>query len=696
MKNPGSDGAAPSADRHDRDPATCRLDGNGLRDERSLYLQQHAHNPVDWNPWGPDALARARDLDRPIFLSVGYASCHWCHVMEREAFDDDGIAAFLNTRYVCIKVDREERPDIDAVYMDAVQAMTGSGGWPMSVFLTPDLRPFFGGTYVPTEAFRSLIERIAAVWATRREDAIDQGERVRKAIADFTGGVEEQPIDAATAQAAVDEAVQRFDPAWGGLTGRMKFPQAPLLDLLLHRWRATGDARIAAPLRRTLDAMASGGIRDQVGGGFHRYAVEPTWTVPHFEKMLYDNALLARLYAEAAAAMREPRYGEVARDTLDFLLREMAGADGLFHASFDADSEGEEGTFYLWTPAQLREVAGDREGAELARVLGVTDGGNFEGRTIPTRRAEARPGDEALWATWRPALLEARASRCAPGRDTKVVLAWNAMAVTALVEAGGVLGEPRFIEAAARTADRLWEVHRDPEGRLMRASNDGHATGVGVVEDHGAFGLALLALHGATGEDRFLHRALDVATRARERFRRPEGGYYLTPDDHEAPLDRRLDVFDNATPSGNGTMARLLSRLAAVTGDASWAGEQDALLRGLSGLVVRSALGAPWILDVACMRGALLSVVIAGAPTNQAAAALAETIARMDPSWCVSAWVPAEGPSPGLLARAPALEGRTAIQGRPTAYACREGACHAPTSDPDVLRERLLDGGHRA
>jgi uncharacterized protein YyaL (SSP411 family) len=678
-----------------RDPATIRRDGNRLKDEASLYLRQHAHNPVDWNPWGHEALERARDLDRPIFLSVGYASCHWCHVMEREAFDDDAIAAFLNAHFVCIKVDREERPDVDAVYMDAVQVMTGSGGWPMSVFLTPDLRPFFGGTYYPKEPFRALLDRIAAFWDTRRQDAVDQGDRVREAIAGFMAGVDEAPIDAATVQAAVDEAVLAFDPAWGGLGGRMKFPQTPLLDLLLHRHRAAGCARILDPLRRTLDAMASGGIRDHVGGGFHRYTVEPTWTVPHFEKMLYDNAQLARLYAEASVALDQPRYGEVARDTLDFLLRDMTGTDGLFYASFDADSGGEEGTYYLWTPTQLRQIAGERDGDDLARILGITESGNFEGRSIPTRRAEERPGDEELWARWRPALQAARAVRTPPGLDRKVVLAWNAMTVTALVEAGGVLGERRFLEAAARTADRLWDVHRDPDGRLMRASNDGVATGIGVVEDHAWLGMALLALHGATGEARFLHRALEVATRARDRFRRPEGAYYLTPDDHQAPLDRRVDAYDNATPSGNGAMARLLARLATVTGDPAWAGERDDLLRSLSGLATRSALGAPWILDAAAMRGDLVDVVIAGDPADPAAMALAAVVGRLDPSWAVLAWVPPDGAAPDLVKRAPALEGRVAIQCRPTAYLCREGACRAPTSDPEVLAEMLREGEAR-
>lgn len=445
----------------------------------------------------------------------------------------------------------------------------------------------------------------------------------------------------------------------------------------------------------TCDRMAAGGLRDQLGGGFARYSTDAKWLVPHFEKMLYDNAQLARLFAEASVALDQPRYGEVARDTLDFLLRDMTGPDGLFYASFDADSGGEEGTYYLWTPTQLRQVAGERDGDDLARILGVTVRGNFEGQSIPTRRTEERPGDRALWARWRPALQAARVTRTPPGLDRKVVLAWNAMAITALVEAGGVLGEPRFIEAAARTADRLWQVHRDPDGRLIRASNDGVATGVGVLEDHALFGMALLALHGATGEARFLHRALDVATRTRNRFRRPEGAYYLTPDDHDAPLDRRVDAYDNATPSGNGAMARLLTRLAVVTGDPAWAGERDDLLRSLSGLATRSALGAPWILDAAALRGDLLEVVIAGDPADPAAMALAAVVGRLDPSWAVLAWVPPDGATPDLVKRAPALEGRVAIQCRPTAYLCREGACRAPTSDPEVLAGMLREGGVR-
>jgi len=445
--------------------------GNRLAAEASLYLRQHAQNPVDWHPWGEEALERARREDKPIFLSIGYSSCHWCHVMEHEVFEDDGVAAVLNAKFVCIKVDREERPDIDAAYMDALQAMTGSGGWPMSLFLTPGLEPFYGGTYIPRDGFLQLIERIDLVFREKRDELQGSAAEVSAAVNRRPPGGQGEPPDAEALTAAARKALAGVDPAWGGFGGRQKFPTPPRWRFLLHHYRKTGDEDAARALRLTLDRMADGGIRDQIGGGFHRYAVEPTWLVPHFEIMLYDNAQLASLYLEASAALDEPRYRETALDVLDFLAREMRDPAGGFHASFDADSEGGEGRFYVWTPGEIEQIAGAADGPALAAVLGVTEEGNFEGRSIPTRRADIEdvarrfgrdPGElGGLFAEHREALRERRGRRSPPALDPKIVTAWNGLAIGAFAAAHAV--------TALRRGRRRVPVARAP--RTGRASD---------------------------------------------------------------------------------------------------------------------------------------------------------------------------------------------------------------------------------
>ncbi len=554
-----------------RTPAEIRRDGNSLAAEGSLYLRQHAHNPIDWRPWNDEALALARREDRPIFLSVGYSSCHWCHVMEHEVFDDDCVAAYMNDHFVCIKVDREERPDLDAVYMDAVQAMIGRGGWPMSVFLTPDLKPFWGGTYVPRDPFLKLCESVMTIYTTRRPDLDQQADEVASRV-NVPPPAPEGEAGMPDVEAVVDRLGSVYDPEWGGFSQAQKFPQPLKWRFLLNVQRRTEDEELGRRIRHTLDAMASGGIRDQLGGAFHRYTVERTWLVPHFEIMLYDNAQLASLYLEAADAFDEPRYLDVARGILDFFVREFEGSDGGILASYDADSGGEEGSFYVWTPEQIAAVAGD-DGLALCRLLGVTEAGNFEGASILTRRVEPADEDEAgLFDRWCEPLRNARGERVRPGLDTKVVTAWNGMALSALVRGYKATGDERWIAAARRIVAQLDTVNTDADGRLLRASTDGAGVAPAVLDDYANYACGLLDYHAVTGDGPALDRARALVDQAESLFAAPDGGWYLTAEDVAAPLGRRIGVFDSVEPCGGSAMCHALIGLAAATGETSYAG----------------------------------------------------------------------------------------------------------------------------
>jgi uncharacterized protein YyaL (SSP411 family) len=686
------------------DPSTIRERGNHLVGQRSQYLKQHAHNPIDWYPWGEEALARARDSDLPILLSVGYASCHWCHVMEDEVFEHEGVAAFLNANYVCVKVDREERPDVDAIYMNAVQAMTGRGGWPMTLILTPDLRPFFAGTYLPRDRFMAVVEQASERWRVDREGVKSDAARVLAQLSRevATGGGE--LASAETIRSIVDGAVGAFDPTHGGFRGRMKFPTTSRWRFLLRAWRKSGGEPLAHGLRRTLDAMAAGGIHDPLAGGFHRYTVEPTWLVPHFEKMLYDNAQLAALYFEAGAAFAEPRYAQVGRRTLDFMLAEMAAPAGGFYASFDADSGGEEGSFYVWTPAELAAVAGAVDGPVLAAILGVRIPGTFdEARSVPSRQPDLvslgrelrkTPAQlEAVLETWRPRLLEARSARPRPHLDQKLVTSWNGLAISALALGYRATGDARYLHAARATAERLWQVHRAADGSLYRASNDGHPEHAAVLDDYAFFAVGLLDLFDATSEIEALTRARTLVDEADRRFVRPEGGWYLAPASDPSLLVRTFDPFDGARPSGNALLLDAMHRLAALTGDAARWARVDAAAESLSPLVVGAGLSAAGVGDAALgLLGPFYDVVIAGDPAAADTRALRAAADALLPAWAVVAQVPPAGAPAELLAAMPALAGKDAPAAKATAYVCVRGACKLPTTDPAAFRSHLLAG----
>ena len=692
--------------------ASSNRSTNRLAGETSPYLLQHAHNPVDWFPWGPDALARAKLLDRPIFLSIGYAACHWCHVMERESFEDEVTARALNENFVAIKVDREERPDLDQLYMGAVQAMTGSGGWPMSVFLTPEGRPFYGGTYFPDTprhglpSFRQVLDGVATAWRNERSQIEAAG---AKLVSSLVAGAKLPAGEGAPTPAILDTAVaaieQHFDPGTGGWGAAPKFPQPMTIEFLLGRAASTGDARALAMARRTLDAMADGGIHDQLGGGFHRYATDALWLVPHFEEMLYDNAQLARAYVRAWVIAGERTYHDVAMGVLDAIARDFTTLDGAFAASLDADTDGEEGSTYTWTAHEIREILGEAA-ALFATAYGVTDGGNWEGRTILSRIRDDRALAEQYGlpeaevrtslASSRSQLLQARTSRPQPARDDKALAAWNGLAIGALAEAARALGVrsdapagddgARYAAMAIRAAEAvLAGLFRD--GRLGRSWKDDRATGDGVLEDYACLAEGLLALYEATFEERWFVAARQLADQILDRFADPDGGFFDTAADHERLVARPKDIQDNATPSGNSTATLVLLRLASMTGDERYRTAADGAIKTVLPFLARHPTAfAKWLAAVELALGPIAEIAIVGDPrSSDTRDLLAELLTRDAPNHVL-----ALSPEPENSA-VPLLEGRTRLRGRATAYVCSGFACRVPVTDPDALAGQLRE-----
>ncbi|XSG85739.1 MAG: thioredoxin domain-containing protein [Methylohalobius sp. ZOD2] len=591
--------------RHFR-PGGCPEYTNRLILEDSPYLLQHAHNPVDWHPWGEAAFEQAKREDKPVFLSIGYSTCHWCHVMEEQSFENPEIARLLNREFVPIKVDREQRPDVDTTYMHAVQLLTGQGGWPLSAFLTEAGKLFFGGTYFPPEAFRQLLQRIAHAWRKQRAEIEAQADSVTDAVErmHLTGGG--GSVDGESAGRAVQAILERFDPRHGGFGEAPKFPNEPWLFLLVDEsWRSY-DSEALTALTRSLEAMAHGGIYDQIGGGFHRYSVDAAWQVPHFEKMLYNQAQLSRIYTQAHCLTGNRWFAHVARQTCDYVLGEMTAFEGGFYSATDADSEGEEGKFFVWAPDQIRAVL-PAEDAELAiQLFGLTEAGNFEGRNVlhlpePLDEFARRQGMalDVLWERWehiRRKLYQVRSERVPPLRDDKVVTAWNGMMICALAEAGRLLNESRYLEGAERAAEFLWNRHYR-EGRLGRASLKGRVGGEGLQEDYACFAEGLLALYDAIGGSEWLQRAQTLTDRLLEDFwDETHGAFFMNRGAKEPLMVRPKDTYDGALPSGNSVAAKVLARLHRRAPQLSYQTRFDALRSALAPQIRRNPAGFSYLL----------------------------------------------------------------------------------------------------
>ena len=683
---------------------------NRLVHSTSPYLLQHAHNPVDWYPWGEEALARARDEDRPILLSIGYSSCHWCHVMERESFENAAIAALMNANFVCIKVDREERPDLDDIYMAATLAMNrGQGGWPMTVFLTPKQEPFFAGTYFPPEdrygrpGFPTLLERIGQIW---REDRAGIAEQAAK-VAEFLRGNAEARLEgdpsAESWDAFEEQCGSEFDSRFGGFGSAPKFPPHQALLVLLRHGQEDADSRPRFMATTTLDAMAAGGIYDHVGGGFARYSTDREWLVPHFEKMLYDNAQLARAYTEAFQVTGRSDYSRVARETLDYVLREMTSPQGGFYSATDADSEGVEGKFFVWTKAEVEALLGaGPETAAFCDYYDVTESGNWEGHSILNTRfsredvakrhkltAEAL---DAIIAKGRCLLYGARSKRVPPALDDKALTAWNGLMIGAMAEAGRVFREPRYLEAARRAATFLWEAHRR-DGRLLRSSREGAAQGEAFLEDYAFLANALIDLSEAGSADRavWLDRARELAESILDLFASKDGGFYSTSRFNETLLMRHREGHDGATPSANACAALALARLGVHFDRGSFRDAASRAIRAYGIAVEKQPRAFPTsLLVLDFLRHGPTEIALVGDPADERTKALDQVLAAT----FLGRRVIARGD--GSPSTQPLLRGKGLVSGSPAVYICRNYACEAPITDPGVLRTSLTATGTNA
>jgi uncharacterized protein YyaL (SSP411 family) len=661
---------------------------NRLAHETSPYLLQHAHNPVDWYPWGEEGFAKAREDDRPIFLSIGYSACHWCHVMERESFESQEIAQILNEDYVSIKVDREERPDVDSIYMQAVQMMTGHGGWPMSVFLTPDGKPFFAGTYFPPDdrhgmpSFRRVLEHVVNVYRSRRQEVEAASKEVQQALSSQlrvrgqSGSISRASLDTAAVRLA-----SNYDPVHGGFGSAPKFPPSMTLDFLMQVAHRNNDSKLREIVTTTLTKMARGGIYDQIGGGFHRYSVDARWLVPHFEKMLYDNALLARVYTRAWQWAKDPLFAQIANETLGFVMRELTSPDGAFYSTLDADSEGEEGKFYVWTRGEVMELLGNEEGRVFCALYDITDRGNWEGHNILNvpREPESVAADLGITldqladiaARGKCKLYGVRAKRVWPGRDEKMLAGWNGWMLAAFAEAALAFDKEAYREVVRKNADFLL-TRLSGDGRLTR-----HARIPGLLEDYSGVAWGLTLAYEATEERRYLDAAQDLLQQILLRFGDDEnGGFYDTPIDHEKLITRPKDLFDNATPAGTSVTCDALLRHALLFGVEEYAQVATQALESIWPLVEKYPSGFGFALSVGEWR--------AGQPREIAITGDAATLRRVIGETFVPHRVLVSGAGSDDL---PLMQDRP--QDKTLAYVCFGYACEEPTADPARLRELL-------
>jgi uncharacterized protein YyaL (SSP411 family) len=673
---------------------------NQLANESSLYLRQHANNPVNWYPWGPEALKLARELDRPIFLSIGYSACHWCHVMEHESFENPAIAKILNDHFICIKVDREERPDLDTIYMTSLQLMSREGGgWPLSVWLTPNLHPFYAGTYFPPDnrygaqrpSFPQLLMGIVDAWNNRRAEIDERSSAIAEYLNEMDRTESSEPGSTLTPsllESAANALGKIFDSTNGGFGHAPKFPHALEIRLLLRAWKRFQRPEILQMVRTTLDKMAMGGIYDQIGGGFHRYSVDARWLVPHFEKMLYDNALLVPAYLDAWQITGEPIYREVAVQTLDYVLREMTCEAGAFYSTQDADSEGEEGKFYVWSKAEIQQLLRDDNAEVFFQVYDVTDAGNFEGHNILNRpksweqlSRQLGLSVEELQGRMKESarkLYEVRGKRVWPGRDEKILAAWNGLMIAAFAQAGAALDEPRYTQAAQRAARFILEQMRSADGRLYRTCGVGTPAKLnGYLEDYAFMVNALVHLYEADFDSHWIESALQLATVMIEQFADVKGGFFFTGKDHEQLIARTKDTYDGSTPSGNSMAVAALAKLATLTDRRDLADTAARVLQSFEGMLRESPGAVGQMLCALDFHlGPRREIVVIGSCADPETKRVLEFIRKgYSPNQTVVFHDPTTGPAPEKLI--PLLQGRSA-QGAVTTYICENYSCQAP------------------
>jgi uncharacterized protein len=687
---------------------------NHLSTETSPYLLQHAANPVDWYPWGEAALTKSKIEDKPIFLSIGYAACHWCHVMAHESFEDETTARLMNELFVNIKVDREERPDLDSIYMNAVVGLTGSGGWPMSVFLTPEGKPFYGGTYFPPTprygmpSFREVLRAVSDTWRGRRDEVLKSSENITAYLAqasEIADTTERSPLSIDTLVKAIRNIERTYDRANGGWGNAPKFPQPMALEFLLRRYVQQPEESIRAMIDQTLTTMAHGGMYDQLGGGFHRYSTDAHWLVPHFEKMLYDNSQLARVYWHAWQALGDPYYRRITLEILDYVTREMTHPAGGFYSTQDADSEGVEGKFFLWTIDEVRAELGDAA-LLFNEVYGVTPQGNFAEHHLPpgqnilsivtapqqvAHQNGLLPAElENILREARGKLLEARETRLKPGRDEKVLAAWNGLMLAAFAEAARDRSPGNRMETyrsiAERNADFLLREMRTPTGRLLRSWKDGRAKLNAYLEDYACVIEGLLELYQTTFDEKWFVAARELADTMIQHYADPAGGFFDTSDDHETLVTRPKDLQDNAVPSGNAMAAHVLLKLAAFTGDDRYYQSDESVLSALQPALIQAPLGlAQWLCALDFALSSPAEIAIVGPDRSGGVQALLEVIrSGYRPHQIV-----AVGATPDRTSAIPLLFDRPTIDDRATAYVCVRFACQRPTTDPLVLAEQL-------
>ncbi len=669
---------------------------NRLAHETSPYLLQHANNPVDWYPWGREAIEQAKAEDKPIFLSIGYAACHWCHVMEHESFENSGIAQVMNENFINIKVDREERPDLDQIYMNAVQTLTGHGGWPMSVFLTHDLKPFYGGTYWPPSprggmpGFDQVLRSVAEAWRTRRPEIDDHADELTQAIQGYghfersDDGLRPEMIENAAS------ALERvFDFTYGGFGLAPKFPHAMDLQVLLRAYRRNPRRIYLDMVKLNLDKMAQGGIYDHLAGGFARYSVDERWLVPHFEKMLYDNALLAGAYLDGYLVTNDENYARVVRETLDYVLRYMTDEQGGFHSTEDADSEGEEGKFYVWTPDEIKEVLGEERGEQFCYVYDVTPDGNFEGQNILNlpksleQVSNLRGWDleelNSTLAVSRQKLLQRRDQRVRPGKDDKILVNWNALMIDALARAATILREPRYLDAATRATEFIFQNLRRDDGRLLHTWRRGQAKLDAYLDDYAYLVNALISLYEASFDERWIDEAVRLADVLMKRFRDLEhGGFYYTADDHEKLIARNKDLIDSSVPSGNAMAATALLRLGTLCGRADYNHAAFETLELAVPIMERSPTAAGQILIAADMYlGPFHEIVILG---DRSQPDTRETLDALYANYIPNRVIAARNSDTedGAASVEPIFVGKTLQEPQPTVYICQRFACQAP------------------